>query len=57
MVGVIDGFNIYATSSTQPSRPLLLGVYRPVSGSTCKYTLLKSWQPVITNINTVTQVT
>ena len=55
LIGVIKGFNVYTQFPTS-SRPFTLGLYRPVSGKNCTYTLLKRWTPTITEANKVTEV-
>jgi len=54
--GVITGFNIYTQYPTS-QRPMILGLYRPVQGSPCTFTLLKTWQPSITASNVATTIT
>ena len=56
MKGVLTGFNVYAKVSSQPSRPVYFGIYRPVANTSCTFTLLKLWHPIITDLNKVTQV-
>ena len=44
------------TNFPTSQRPLILGLYRPVAGVTCKFTLLKYWKPDIAASNTVAKV-
>ena len=55
LTGVIKGFNVYTKFPTS-QRPIILGLYRPVAGVTCKFTLLKYWKPDIAASNTGTKV-
>ena len=52
--GIIKGFNIYNTNSSL-SRSFKFGVFRP-TGTTCQYTLLKSWQPTVATSNSIATV-